>query len=107
MVSASVALFLAFLVAVASAELPYEGRVLSVVTGFSDIAAILTSHVEEFRNLTGATVVVTVREFGTLFSDTLTDLEQGSPFFDVCVFVSYSLNTFLPFSCDCNSARSA
>jgi hypothetical protein len=75
----SLALFSACL---AEPTLPYEGRVLSVVTGFSDIARILSSHIEEFRNLTGATVVVNVRPFDTLFSDIITDLEQGSPFFD-------------------------
>lgn len=67
------------------AQLPYEGRVLSVATGFGDIASILTSRTSEFKNLTGATVIVTQRSFDSLFDDMFTDLEQGSPFFDAFV----------------------
>lgn len=62
-----------------------EGGVLTVATGFADIFSLVSSHVEEFHNLTGIQVIVTQRPFDSLFDDLLLDLQQGSPLFDMFV----------------------
>lgn len=72
-------------VVAAAGPLPFEGRVLTVATGTPELAQLLQSHAPAFKNMTGATVVVTDRGFNNLYRDIMEDLKQGSPFFDVCV----------------------
>lgn len=77
----ALSIFLSF----ANANLIYEGRTLAVSTGQPNLAVLLRERADLFKNLTGATINVITRDFGTFFDDVKTDLLQGSPFFDAYV----------------------
>jgi hypothetical protein len=65
-----------------TSELIFDGQYLTVATGQPNLATLLRSRAEAWKNETGATVIVQTRDFGTFFDDVKTDLLQNSPFFD-------------------------
>jgi ABC-type glycerol-3-phosphate transport system substrate-binding protein len=69
--------------AATASDLPYDGQTITIATSTPEVAQLLKNRAIDFRNETGANVVVILRDYSSFFQDVLTDLEQGSPFFDV------------------------